>query len=256
VNDPRLLELGRGLAATLRRRRWLAGDLRVPPPPAPPQPAPPPEASAPLSPEVRAQHELAASCAELESLRRAVAACTACPLSRTRTQTVFGDGAARARVMFIGEAPGEVEDREGLPFVGPAGALLSDIIRKGMGLRREEVAIANVLKCRPPSNRDPLPEEQELCTPFLDRQIELVAPEILVLLGRHAAQHVLGSSASLGRLRGRIHERRGRKAVATYHPAYLLRTPAAKKDCWQDIQLVMRELGLALPKDRRPASGA
>jgi DNA polymerase len=149
--------------------------------------------------------------------------------------------------MFVGEAPGQTEDERGVPFVGAAGQLLTDIVQKGMGLSRSEVYIANVLKCRPPGNRAPEPEEKELCTPFLDRQIELVDPEVIVTLGVHAAQHLLRSPLSIGRLRGRVHAWNGRKVVPTYHPAYLLRTPSAKKECWQDIQLAMRELGIAPP---------
>jgi len=200
-----------------------------------------------VSPEARANAELARSCADLASLREAVAACRACALCETRTQTVFVDGTGRAGVMFVGEAPGQQEDERGVPFVGPAGRLLTDIITKGMGLAREDVAIANVLKCRPPGNRDPEPDEKERCTPFLDRQIELLDPRVLILLGLHAAQHVLGTTDSIGRLRGRVHEREGRRIVVTYHPAYLLRSPGRKKDCWADIQLAMRELGLPLP---------
>jgi DNA polymerase len=146
--------------------------------------------------------------------------------------------------MFIGEAPGQQEDEQGLPFVGPAGKLLTDIIEKGMRLKRSEVYIANVLKCRPPGNREPAPEEKALCTPYLDRQIELVDPEVLITLGVHAARHVLASTLSMGRLRGRVHVLGRRKVIATYHPAYLLRHPEMKKPCWEDVQLAMRELGL------------
>ncbi len=187
---------------------------------------------------------LAPSCADLEALRAGVAACRACGLCETRTQTVFADGTGRTRVMFIGEAPGADEDAQGVPFVGRAGQLLTDIITKGMGLAREDVYIANVLKCRPPDNRDPEPREKALCTPWLDRQIELLDPEVLVPLGKHASQHVLGVQDSMGRMRGRVHEIGGRKVVPTYHPAFLLRSPHMKKDCWQDIQVAMGLLGL------------
>ena len=134
-----------------------------------------------------------------------------------------------------------------MPFVGRAGALLTDIITKGMGLPREEVYIANVVKCRPPENRDPSAVEKATCTPWLDRQIELVDPAVLIPLGRHAAGHVLQSEASMGALRGRVHAAGGRKVVPTFHPAYLLRSPSQKKECWADIQLAMAELGLARP---------
>jgi DNA polymerase len=150
--------------------------------------------------------------------------------------------------MFVGEAPGADEDRQGVPFVGRAGQLLSDIIEKGMGLRRtEDVYIANVLKCRPPDNRDPSPEEKALCTAYLERQIELVDPQVIVPLGRHAAQHLLSSDAPMGRLRGRVHRVAGRAVVPTYHPAYLLRSPNMKRAAWEDIQLAMAELGLPIP---------
>jgi uracil-DNA glycosylase family 4 len=186
----------------------------------------------------------AAACPDLETLRSEVAACRACGLCETRTQTVFMDGPERARVMFVGEAPGADEDRRGVPFVGRAGQLLTDIITKGMGLERSSVVIANVLKCRPPSNRDPSRREKELCTPWLERQIELVDPEILIPLGRHASGHLLGSEASMGAMRARVHDLAGRRVVPTYHPAFLLRSPERKRDCWQDIQLAMAELDL------------
>lgn len=229
-----------------------------PPPPRPAEPAvvltpKAPPAPAPLGadPAVDEHRRRASACAGLGELRALVQACQACGLERTRTQTVFADGREGARIMFVGEAPGEQEDLSGVPFVGAAGQLLTDIIQKGMGLARGEVYIANILKCRPPGNRDPSPDEKALCTPYLDRQLELVDPELVIALGTHAAQHLLRSELSIGRLRGKVHTFGRRKLVATYHPAYLLRTPTAKKDCWQDIQLAMRELGLAPPS--RPA---
>lgn len=219
-------------------------------PASPPEPAPAapsakdgvPDAEAPVT------RDLAQGAKTLEELAAGVANCTACGLCETRQQTVFSDGSPTARVMFVGEAPGADEDRTGVPFVGRAGQLLTDIVTKGMGLAREDVYIANILKCRPPENRDPAAEEKRLCTPFLERQIELVDPEVVIPLGRHAATHLLGLESSMGRLRGQVHERGGRKIVATYHPAYLLRTPSAKKDTWADIQLAMRELGLQRPE--------
>jgi len=165
----------------------------------------------------------AAACPDLASLAHAVAECTACSLCKTRTQTVFADGTGRVRVLFVGEAPGENEDLQGVPFVGRAGALLTDIITKGMGLARQDVTIANVLKCRPPGNRDPSETEKLLCTSWLDRQIELVDPQVIIPLGRHAACHLLGSEATMGSLRGRVHERAGRKIVGS---AQLRRTGA------------------------------
>ena len=215
------------------------------PPSTPPAPGPSPTAATPAAAPQDGTREVAAAAESLEALREAVADCRACTLCETRTQTVFSDGNGSARVMFIGEAPGQNEDEQGVPFVGRAGALLTDIIEKGMKLRREDVYIANVLKCRPPGNRDPEPAEKELCTPFLDRQIELLDPIVLITLGLHASRHVLKSTLSMGRLRGRVHTLGKRKVVATYHPAFLLRSPHMKKDCWKDIQLAMAELGLA-----------
>ncbi len=194
--------------------------------------------------EVRAQ---AGSAADLDELRRGVAQCRACSLCETRTQTVFQDGEGASGVMFIGEAPGADEDRTGVPFVGRAGQLLTDIITKGMGLPRRDVWIANVLKCRPPDNREPTPVEKATCTPWLDRQVQILAPKILIPLGRHAAMHVLGFNAPMSAMRGRVHEVLGRPVVPTFHPAYLLRSPGEKKECWKDIQLAMQTAGLSAP---------
>jgi uracil-DNA glycosylase family 4 len=181
----------------------------------------------------------------LDELQSAVSRCRACSLCQTRTQTVFMDGAGTRPVMFVGEAPGADEDRTGVPFVGRAGQLLTDIITKGMGLARDEVRIANVLKCRPPENREPTSLEKTTCTPWLDRQIELCAPEVIIPLGRHAAMHMLGIEATMGAMRAKVHERGGRKIVPTFHPAYLLRSPGEKKECWKDIQRAMELLGLS-----------
>ncbi|MGC8638978.1 MAG: uracil-DNA glycosylase [Isosphaeraceae bacterium] len=181
-----------------------------------------------------------------------VAACWKCAhLAASRTQTVFGDGNPTAKLMFVGEAPGADEDRLGVPFVGRAGQLLTDMITKGMGLRREEVYIANVLKCRPPGNREPSLEESANCRSFLERQIEIVRPEFLCLLGRSAAFALLGSSLSMARLRRRWYRYRGIPTMATYHPSYLLRTPSAKKDAWQDLQMLMHAMGLKIPERRK-----
>ena len=185
----------------------------------------------------------------LASLAAQVAECRKCPLlAASRTQTVFADGSPTARLMFIGEAPGADEDRTGVPFVGRAGQLLTDMITKGMGLAREDVYIANILKCRPPQNRDPTPEESSNCFPYLERQIEIVRPEFICLLGRIATSTLLNTALSMSRLRGRWHRVHGVPTVATYHPAYLLRNPAAKKDAWEDLQMLMRAMGLAVPK--------
>jgi uracil-DNA glycosylase family 4 len=201
--------------------------------------------------DVRAQ---AAAARDLGELAHAVSRCEACGLCKTRTQTVFMDGRGTRPVMFVGEAPGAEEDRRGVPFVGRAGQLLTDIITKGMGLARDEVLIANVLKCRPPENRDPTTEEKAICTPWLDRQIELLDPRVIIPLGRHAAMHVLGMNASMGAMRGRIHERAGRQIVPTFHPAYLLRNPADKKECWKDIRIAMGLLGISPPASPSPRS--
>jgi uracil-DNA glycosylase family 4 len=187
--------------------------------------------------------------ARLAALAMEVAACTRCPLlASTRTQTVFGEGHIAPRLMFIGEAPGADEDRTGRPFVGRAGALLTDMITKGMGLTREEVYIANVLKSRPPDNRNPLPDEVAHCLPFLEQQIQILRPEFLCLLGKVAASAILDTELSVGRLRKRWHRYRGIPALVTYHPSYLLRTPAAKKDAWEDLQILMNAMGITPPR--------
>jgi DNA polymerase len=191
--------------------------------------------------DVKAQ---AAAARTLDELRAAVAVCEACSLCKTRTQTVFQDGEGGRGVLFVGEAPGADEDRTGVPFVGRSGQLLTDIIEKGMGVPRREVHIANVLKCRPPENRDPTPAEKATCTPWLDRQVELIDPSVIIPLGRHAAMHVLGVDASMGSMRQKVHSVRGRSVVPTFHPSYLLRSPGEKKACWQDIRLAMQILGL------------
>jgi DNA polymerase len=187
--------------------------------------------------------------AALAAVARQVAACTRCAeLAQTRTQTVFGSGNPRARLVFMGEAPGADEDRRGLPFVGAAGQLLTDMIVKGLGMRREDVYILNTLKCRPPGNRTPLPDEAANCREHLDAQLEILRPEFLCCLGAVAAQNLLGVRTSIGQLRGRVHDYRKIKVICTYHPAYLLRTPSAKRQTWEDLQLLMAEMGLEVPK--------
>ncbi len=193
----------------------------------------------------------------LAQLALTVAGCRQCPgLAETRTQTVFGVGAVSARLMFIGEAPGADEDRLGQPFVGRAGQLLTDMITRGMGLKREDVYIANILKCRPPGNRPPQNDEAAHCLPYLERQIAVIRPEFICLLGRTALQHLLSSSLSMAEARQRWLDYRGIKVLATYHPAYLLRNPAAKKDAWEDLQMLMKAMGLPIPgRAARPADG-
>ena len=183
--------------------------------------------------------------AALAAIARDVVACTRCAeLVRNRTQTVFGVGNPHARLVFCGEAPGADEDRQGEPFVGRAGKLLTDIIEKGMKLRREDVYILNILRCRPPGNRNPLPTEAANCREYLQRQFEVIQPEFICCLGAVAAQNLLDTTESIGRLRGRFHDYQGMKVLCTYHPAYLLRNPAAKKQTWEDIQLLMAEMEL------------
>ncbi len=175
------------------------------------------------------------------ALEQAVRQCTQCGLHSTRTQTVFGVGDRRAKWMFIGEAPGADEDHQGEPFVGRAGQLLNAILF-AMGLKREEVYIANVIKCRPPGNRDPQPEEVIQCEPYLIRQIEFIQPRLIVALGRHAAHSLLKTEAPLNKLRGQRLMYQGIPLIATYHPAYLLRSPAEKCKVWDDLCLAKRIL--------------
>ncbi|MGZ8245236.1 uracil-DNA glycosylase [Methylomagnum sp.] len=174
-----------------------------------------------------------------DDLAAQVAACTACPLHQTRTQTVFGVGNREAKWMFIGEAPGEQEDLQGEPFVGRAGLLLNEMIR-ALGLKREEVYIANVLKCRPPKNRDPAPEEAASCEGYLKAQLAWVKPKIIVAVGRIAAQNLLKTGTPIGKLRGQVHTYEHIPLVVTYHPAYLLRSQTEKRRAWEDLKLAVR----------------
>ena len=209
------------------------------------QPIPPrkPFPSAPaISDAVPASDRAAA----LQLIRDEIGDCTRCALHKGRNKIVFGDGSPAARLMFVGEGPGADEDAQGLPFVGKAGQLLNNMI-SAMGLRREEVYIANVVKCRPPGNRVPEPEEGATCSPFLFRQIDVIRPEVLVALGATAATWLLGARQPLAGLRGRVHSVRGTKLIVTYHPAYLLRDPRQKKEAWADLQIAMKELGLKPP---------
>jgi len=181
--------------------------------------------------------------AQLEEQR--VRNCDKCRLAQTRTQTVFGEGDPDAPIFFIGEGPGETEDKTGRPFVGRAGQLLDQMI-VAMGLKREQVYIANIVKCRPPQNRAPAPDEVETCTPYLVRQIEIIRPRAIVTLGLPASKYMLSSNSTMGRLRGQWHEWRGIKLMPTFHPAYLLRsyTVENRQAVWSDLQKVMDEIGL------------
>jgi len=179
----------------------------------------------------------------LDALRDEVAQCTLCQeLASARSQTVFGAGNPDARLCFLGEAPGAEEDRQGEPFVGRSGKLLTKIL-EACGLQREDVYILNVLKCRPPGNRNPTSEESTNCRRFFDRQLELINPEYICCLGAVAAQNLLATTEAIGRLRGKVHEYRGVHVICTYHPAYLLRNPSAKRHAWDDMKLLMREMG-------------
>lgn len=186
----------------------------------------------------------------LRKVREDLGDCTRCRLHKLgRKQIVFGVGNPRAQLMFIGEAPGADEDEQGEPFVGRAGQLLNNMITKGMGLRREDVYIANIIKCRPPNNRTPERDECETCSPFLMRQIEVIRPKVIVALGSIAAKTLLAINAPMSELRGRWYEFRGTRLAVTYHPAFLLRDPRQKREAWKDLQMVMKELGLP-PADK------
>ena len=178
----------------------------------------------------------------LVALRAEIGECTRCPLAfEGRHTIVFGDGDPNARLLFVGEGPGADEDAQGIPFIGKAGQLLNNMIT-AMGLRRDDVYVANIVKCRPPGNRVPEPVEANTCTQFLFRQIGIVRPRIIVALGATAATYLLGARSPLSALRGRVHPAYGAKLIVTYHPAYLLRDPRQKKEAWIDLQAAMREL--------------
>ena len=273
--DPRdeLIEIARLLQNQLAWQREL-GSPELPrvlaarpaePPRAEPPRAEPPRAEPPRAEPPRAEPPRAEPLAEdvstepptedprrraLRVIEAEVRGCVACKLSQRRTQTVFARGNPAARLMFVGEGPGEQEDKQGLPFVGPAGQLLDKIIG-AMGLSPDEVYICNVVKCRPPGNRTPEPDEVSACTPYLARQIEVVKPEVIVALGKTAAGFLLDSTAPMGKLRGQWHSYLGVPLLPTWHPSYLLREPARKADTWADMKLVMQRLGLSVPGTRR-----
>jgi len=193
------------------------------------------------------EHDRGAYIPDLDTVQRTMGDCQRCPLCRTRKNIVFGEGDAQASLMFIGEAPGAVEDETGRVFVGPAGQLLTSIIENGMGLKRPQVYIANILKCRPPGNRDPLPEEVGQCIGFLESQIDAVQPKVIVTLGRVATQNLLNTSTPISRLRGIFTEYKGIAVMPTYHPSYLLQNPSKKRDVWEDIKKVMSYLQISRP---------
>ena len=181
----------------------------------------------------------------LTGIRKDLGDCQRCGLGRLRNHIVFGSGDPKARLVFVGEGPGRDEDLQGEPFVGAAGELLTRIIQ-AIQMSRDEVYICNVVKCRPPGNRNPLPEEVATCLPFLQRQLEAIKPDFIVALGKVAAQTLLGTDQAISRLRGRFHDYHGMRLLPTYHPAYLLRNPEKKRDVWEDMKMLMRELGHAV----------
>lgn len=211
----------------------------APPPPVPATPPAPARAPAPVAAAGGDARQVA-----LAELAAEVAGCVQCGLCKTRKLTVFGVGNPHADVVFVGEAPGAEEDRRGEPFVGPAGQLLTDIIEKGMKVPRESVYICNVIKCRPPENRDPNAEEVFFCEPFLKQQLAIIRPKVIIALGRVAGQTLLKSTSSTGKLRGVWHRYEGIPLRVTYHPSYLLRQPEEKRKTWDDIQEVMRFMGV------------
>jgi uracil-DNA glycosylase len=200
--------------------------------------------AAPIDPEVSARR--------LAVLATEVSGCTRCRLHEKRTQTVFARGTSASGVCFVGEGPGADEDAQGFPFVGKAGQLLDRMIA-AMGFLRDDVYVCNIVKCRPPDNRKPEADEMAACTPYLVEQLELVAPKVIVALGATAVQGLLGTTEGITRLRGKWKLYQGRIAVMpTFHPAYLLRTPAAKREVWEDLQAVLRHIGRALPERGAP----
>src|SRR5882724_2286659 len=200
----------------------------------------------------KAEKDVTDPVAALQLIREDIGDCKRCKLSEQgRKQIVFGVGDARAELMFVGEAPGADEDQQGEPFVGRAGQLLNNMI-KAMGLRREDIYIANIIKCRPPGNRTPERDECETCSPFLMRQVATIKPKVIVALGAVAAKTLLAINAPMTELRGRWFDFRGTKLAVTYHPAFLLRDPRQKKETWKDLQMVMKELGLAVPAKAEP----
>ena len=185
----------------------------------------------------------------LDALRTFIGECRRCKLHHGRTRLVFGEGSPRARLVFVGEGPGEDEDLAGRPFVGKAGKKLTQIIENGMGLPRDEVYICNVVKCRPPKNRDPEEDEIAACIPFLKKQIELIRPEVICLLGRIAGRALLGDDFAITRDRGKWRSFLNIPLMPTYHPAYILRNPSARRPVWEDIKEIMNRLGLEVKKN-------
>lgn len=198
--------------------------------------------------EVKISHPLETSRESLiQQLTQELQGCSRCKLCEKRTTIVIGEGNLHAELVFVGEGPGEQEDLQGRPFVGKAGQLLDKMI-EAIGLKRSDVYIANVVKCRPPGNRNPEPDEITQCSPFLYRQLDVIRPKVVVALGKFAAQTLLQTDQGITRIRGQFFQYRGAKLMPTFHPAYLLRNPASKKEAWIDLQLVAKEIGLQIPK--------
>ncbi|MDD3467224.1 MAG: uracil-DNA glycosylase [Campylobacterales bacterium] len=189
--------------------------------------------------EIKESFELPSSMASLKST---VSGCHLCELAKTRKNVVFGEGNERARLMFVGEGPGETEDKTGRPFVGKAGELLTNMIEKAIGIKREDVYIANIVKCRPPNNRVPTQAEAASCKPYLEKQIELINPQIIVALGGTALTHLTGKEQSIMKIRGTLMEYKGAVLIPTFHPSFLLRNPSAKKEAYADMLLIKSQL--------------
>ena len=217
--------------------------------------AQPSAASEPASAEATPQEASVPFLDSLQAVSADLAGCTRCKLCQGRKTIVLGEGNPKARLMFVGEGPGEQEDLQGRPFVGRAGQLLDKMI-EAMGLSREQVFIANVVKCRPPGNRNPEPDEITACSPFLHRQVDVIRPEVIVALGKFAAQTLLQTEERISSLRGKFKTYRGAKLMPTWHPAYLLRNPDSKREAWQDLQTVARELGITIPARSTGGDGA
>jgi DNA polymerase len=251
-NLRQLIELDRGCGVAFQPRGLAPPEaVRAAPAPAPaPVPSTPPRPAAPEAPALAARPAVTRAgtpAADLAAVAAAVAACRACKLCQGRTTTVPGEGSPETPLVFVGEGPGEEEDRTGRPFVGPAGQLLSRMIA-AMGFAREQVYICNVVKCRPPGNRNPEPDEVAACLPFLETQLDILRPQVICTLGNVPLRALLGADTpGITRMRGQRRDWRGIPLVPTFHPSYLLRNPEAKKPCWDDLKQVLAVLGRTPP---------
>jgi DNA polymerase len=190
------------------------------------------------------------ACEDLDAVRKELGECSRCKLYKGRKTIVFGEGDPKPAIVFVGEGPGFEEDQQGRPFVGAAGQLLTDIIEKGMKVKRADVYICNIVKCRPPGNRNPEPDEVEACIRFVKQQIAVIKPKVIVTLGNVPTQNLLGTKAGITRLRGEWQEYEGIPVMPTFHPSYLLRSPGEKGKAWEDIKKVMTRLGMAVPEKK------